>query len=136
MFALLGTNGAGKTTTIEVFEGLRRPSAGRVRVLVMPIALAIVMVLGAHHHLITVYAARRQELALKRLRAGVPSDATILAGTASGAVAIFLGQAVVIAAYGVVALRLPVPANPLTLVLWGCCRRSRWWPRRRRPCPR
>ncbi|MGH3682395.1 MAG: ABC transporter ATP-binding protein [Natronosporangium sp.] len=33
LFALLGTNGAGKTTTIEVLEGMRRPSAGRVRVL-------------------------------------------------------------------------------------------------------
>src|SRR5215475_8559220 len=30
---LLGPNGAGKTTTIEVLEGFRRPSAGRVRVL-------------------------------------------------------------------------------------------------------
>ncbi|MBP2473259.1 ABC-2 type transport system ATP-binding protein [Crossiella equi] len=32
-FALLGTNGAGKTTTLEVLEGFRRPSRGRVRVL-------------------------------------------------------------------------------------------------------
>lgn len=31
--ALLGPNGAGKTTTVEVCEGLRRPDAGRVRVL-------------------------------------------------------------------------------------------------------
>ncbi|RBY95894.1 ABC transporter ATP-binding protein [Blastococcus sp. TF02-8] len=31
--ALLGPNGAGKTTTIEVLEGLRRRTAGRVRVL-------------------------------------------------------------------------------------------------------
>ncbi|MFN8075825.1 MAG: ABC transporter ATP-binding protein [Kineosporiaceae bacterium] len=33
VFALLGTNGAGKTTTLETVEGLRRPSAGEVRVL-------------------------------------------------------------------------------------------------------
>ncbi|WP_433271932.1 ABC transporter ATP-binding protein [Actinosynnema sp. CS-041913] len=33
LFALLGTNGAGKTTVLETLEGLRRPSAGRVRVL-------------------------------------------------------------------------------------------------------
>ncbi|WP_121011128.1 ABC transporter ATP-binding protein [Saccharothrix australiensis] len=31
--ALLGPNGAGKTTTIEILEGFRVPSAGRVRVL-------------------------------------------------------------------------------------------------------
>ena len=30
---LLGPNGAGKTTTIEILEGFRRRSAGRVRVL-------------------------------------------------------------------------------------------------------
>ncbi|HEX2144875.1 MAG TPA: ABC transporter ATP-binding protein [Glycomyces sp.] len=33
LFALLGTNGAGKTTTIETAIGMRRPSAGTVRVL-------------------------------------------------------------------------------------------------------
>ncbi len=33
VLALLGPNGAGKTTTIEILEGFRTPSAGRVRVL-------------------------------------------------------------------------------------------------------
>ncbi|MFT8871990.1 MAG: ABC transporter ATP-binding protein [Sporolactobacillus sp.] len=32
VFALLGANGAGKTTTLECLEGLRRPSAGTIRV--------------------------------------------------------------------------------------------------------
>jgi ABC-2 type transport system ATP-binding protein len=32
-YALLGTNGAGKTTTLEVLEGHRSPTSGRVRVL-------------------------------------------------------------------------------------------------------
>jgi ABC-2 type transport system ATP-binding protein len=31
--AVLGPNGAGKTSTVEVLEGFRRPTAGRVRVL-------------------------------------------------------------------------------------------------------
>ncbi|TRY20323.1 ABC transporter ATP-binding protein [Tessaracoccus rhinocerotis] len=31
--ALLGPNGAGKTTTVEILEGIRRPSGGRVQVL-------------------------------------------------------------------------------------------------------
>jgi ABC-2 type transport system ATP-binding protein len=33
VFALLGPNGAGKTTTVEILEGYRTPSDGRVRVL-------------------------------------------------------------------------------------------------------
>jgi ABC-2 type transport system ATP-binding protein len=33
LFGLLGTNGAGKTTTVEILQGLRQPSSGRVRVL-------------------------------------------------------------------------------------------------------
>ena len=33
VFALLGPNGAGKTTTVEILEGLRQRSAGRVSVL-------------------------------------------------------------------------------------------------------
>jgi len=33
VFALLGPNGAGKTTTVEILEGYRAPSDGRVRVL-------------------------------------------------------------------------------------------------------
>ncbi|HEX6472255.1 MAG TPA: ABC transporter ATP-binding protein [Streptosporangiaceae bacterium] len=33
IFGILGPNGAGKTTAVECVEGLRRPDAGRVRVL-------------------------------------------------------------------------------------------------------
>jgi ABC-2 type transport system ATP-binding protein len=33
IFGILGPNGAGKTTTVECITGLRRPDAGRVRVL-------------------------------------------------------------------------------------------------------
>src|ERR1019366_10726516 len=33
VFALLGANGAGKTTTLEILEGHRRRSGGRVAVL-------------------------------------------------------------------------------------------------------
>ena len=33
VFGLLGPNGAGKTTTVEILEGLRRRTAGEVRVL-------------------------------------------------------------------------------------------------------
>jgi ABC-2 type transport system ATP-binding protein len=33
IFGIIGPNGAGKTTTVECIEGLRRPDAGRIRVL-------------------------------------------------------------------------------------------------------
>ena len=33
IFALLGPNGAGKTTTVEILEGYRKASSGRVSVL-------------------------------------------------------------------------------------------------------
>src|SRR6201985_2839808 len=33
VFGLLGPNGAGKTTTVEILEGIRPRSAGRVKVL-------------------------------------------------------------------------------------------------------
>lgn len=96
-------------------------SAGKVGVIagVMKVVgtIGVIGVVFVHHHLITVYAARRQELVLKRLRAGLPSDRTILAGAASGTVVIFLAQAVILTLYGVVALELPVPANPLTILL-------------------
>jgi len=33
VFGLLGENGAGKTTTLEIIEGLRKPTAGNIKVL-------------------------------------------------------------------------------------------------------
>ena len=82
----------------------------------MASVLAFVAVF-VHHHMITVYASRRQELVLKRLRAGLPSDAAILSGAASATLAIFLAQAVILAGYGVLALGLPAPENPLVILL-------------------
>jgi ABC-2 type transport system permease protein len=79
--------------------------------------LALVVVLVVHHHVITVYASRRQELVLKRLRAGLPSDGVILVGAAATTVSIFLVQAVMLVGYGVLALGLPLPENPLFMLL-------------------
>lgn len=39
VFGLLGENGAGKTTTLEIIEGLRKPTAGKVTVLDHDIAI-------------------------------------------------------------------------------------------------
>jgi ABC-2 type transport system permease protein len=83
----------------------------------MATVLALVAVIVVHHHVITVYASRRQELVLKRLRAGLPSDRVILIGAAAGTVAIFLVQAVIIVAYGLIFIDLPAPENPLFILL-------------------
>ncbi|MGK5519932.1 ABC transporter permease [Micromonospora sp. URMC 107] len=77
----------------------------------------LIMVFLVHHHLTTVYASRRQELVLKRLRAGLASDRTILLGTASSTVAIFLAQFVVLAGYAMLVLGLPMPKNPLVMAV-------------------
>lgn len=79
--------------------------------------IGMLAVFGVHHHLTTVYAARRQEMVLRRLRAGLPSDHTILIGAASGAVLVFLILSLLLVAYGVVVLDMPLPANPLTMLV-------------------
>lgn len=79
--------------------------------------IGLIAVVFVHHHLVTVYATRRQELVLKRLRAGLPSDRTILAGAASATVALLAGQVLLIGAYGIVVLGVPVPANPVPVLL-------------------
>ncbi|WP_433390905.1 ABC transporter permease [Micromonospora sp. KLBMP9576] len=78
---------------------------------------SLLVVFVVHHHLTTVYASRRQELVLKRLRAGLPSDRTILLGTASSTVLTFLVQAIVLTLYGMWGLGLPTPANPLVMLV-------------------
>lgn len=72
---------------------------------------------SVHYHLTAVYATRRQEGVLKRLRAGVLDDRTILVGTALGGVAVYAAQAVLLVAFGIWVLGLPVPAQPWTLVI-------------------
>lgn len=85
--------------------------AGLVSVIGMSAAFSV------HYHLTAVFATRRQEGVLKRMRAGVLDDATILAGTALGGIAVFAVQVVVLVGFGVLVLGLPVPAHPLTMLL-------------------
>jgi ABC-2 type transport system permease protein len=99
------------------YGGQRVPGVRRV---VTVIALLVVFVV--HHHLTGVYASRRQEKVLKRLRAGLVSDRTILFGTASSTVVSFVAQVAVLVVYATVFLDLPVPRDPvmiLTALLLG-----------------
>lgn len=79
--------------------------------------IGMVAVFCVHHHLTTAYASRRQEMVLKRLRAGLPSDRTILVGAASATIIVFLIQAALLVVYGVVVLDMPLPTNPLTMLV-------------------
>jgi ABC-2 type transport system permease protein len=80
-------------------------------------AIGMAGVFSVHYHLTAVYATRRQEGVLKRLRAGVLPDRTILVGTALGGVAVFAAQAMLLVAFGVGLLGLPAPAQPWTLLV-------------------
>ncbi|MGH3875443.1 MAG: ABC transporter permease [Actinophytocola sp.] len=137
-----GVPGVGRQLTALVRMELlllRRNLAATVMSVVTPLVVAVLLISGdydtegrvarvsgvigmiavfcVHHHLTTSYASRRQEMVLKRLRAGLPSGPTILAGAASAAVLIFLAQAVLLIGYGVLVLDMPVPVNPLTMLL-------------------
>ena len=70
-----------------------------------------------YYTLVSTYVARREELLLKRLRVGELTDAEILAGTASPAVAIAVAQIALFVGAGAVFLGLPVPVNAPVLVL-------------------
>lgn len=80
--------------------------------------LGFVLLAAVYYNLVTAYVARREELVLKRMRAGELTDAEILAGVASPAVAVALTQSVLSVVAGAVFLGLPVPVNA-PLLLFG-----------------
>jgi ABC-2 type transport system permease protein len=79
--------------------------------------LGLVLLGVVYYTLVSTYVARREELVLKRLRVGELTDAEILAGTASPAVAIAVAQIVLLIVAGAVFLGLPMPVNAPVLAL-------------------
>lgn len=77
-------------------------------------AIGMAAAFVVHHHLTAVFATRRQEGVLQRLRAGIPTDRTIGVGIALGGAAVFAAQAV---GFGVLVLGQPWPAHPLTVLV-------------------
>lgn len=69
------------------------------------------LLFAVYYNLVTALAARREELVLKRLRAGESSDAEILAGTAAPAVAIAWGQILIGVLVAVTAFGMGLPTN-------------------------
>lgn len=78
---------------------------------------AMAAVFSVHYHLTAVFATRRQDGVLQQLRAGVLTDRTILLGTTLGSLTVFATQALVLIGFGVLVLGLPLPAQPLTMLI-------------------
>ncbi|WP_033341379.1 ABC transporter permease [Catenuloplanes japonicus] len=82
--------------------------------------IGFILAVVVYYNLVSAYVARREELSLKRLRAGTANAAEILAGTASPAVTIALAQSLLTITVVAVTLDLPLPANPLLLAAGLC----------------
>ncbi|MEE1929861.1 ABC transporter permease [Streptomyces sp. TRM 70351] len=98
----------------ETLDGTGLSPAG----VAMTGGMGIVLVLVVYANLVSAYVARREELVLKRLRTGEPSDTEILGGTALPSVAIGLVQCALLVAAGVGVMDLGVPER-VDLLLAG-----------------
>jgi ABC-2 type transport system permease protein len=84
--------------------------------LVVTSLLGYVLLAAVYYNLVTTYVTRREELVLKRLRAGELSDTEILTGIATPMVVVALAQMVVFVLVGAVLFGLPVPVNVVLLI--------------------
>jgi ABC-2 type transport system permease protein len=85
--------------------------------LVVTSLLGYVLLAAVYYNLVTTYVARREELVLKRLRAGELGDGAILTGIAAPMVAVAFGQMIAFVAAGAILFGLPAPVNLPLLVL-------------------
>ncbi|MFB7713230.1 ABC transporter permease [Streptomyces sp. NPDC056105] len=83
----------------------------------LPSAIGFSLLFAVYSALVGVYAARREELVLKRLRTGELHDAEILAGAAVPSVAIGLAQSLVLVAACTALLGVGAPQAPYYAVL-------------------
>ncbi|WP_206686232.1 ABC transporter permease [Kribbella qitaiheensis] len=77
---------------------------------------AVSLNLFVYYHLVTALVARREELVLKRLRTGEPSDLEILAGTAAPVVAVAWAQIALAALAAAIWFDVTRPVNLLLVV--------------------
>ncbi|MGW3018035.1 ABC transporter permease [Streptomyces longwoodensis] len=88
-----------------------------VGLVMLPASIGFSLLFGVYSALVGIYAARREELVLKRLRTGEPRDAEILAGAALPVVVTGLVQSLVLVAACTVVLDMPAPGAPHLAVL-------------------
>ncbi len=110
---------------LPIFVVLALQSSAEVMAVVGPDAgtailttiAAVSLNLFVYYNLVSSLVARREELVLKRLRTGEATDLQILTGTAIPAVVIAWGQAVLAAVTSALLVGLPLPVNPLLVLL-------------------
>jgi len=78
--------------------------------------IGLILMFVVYYNLVTTYVARRDELVLKRLRAGEARDVEILIAGAAPAVVVALAQCAIAVAVGSLAFDLPTPVNPVLLL--------------------
>ncbi|MEV3989551.1 ABC transporter permease [Streptomyces sp. NPDC049837] len=97
-------------------SSLDRVDLDRVGMTALEAALSggvvMMLILVVYLNLVSAYVARREELVLKRLRAGEASDREILAGTALPAVVLAVAQTVLMVVTGVAAFDVGAPQRP------------------------
>lgn len=98
-------------------SGITSDGGASAAALVVTALLGYVLLAAVYYNLVTAYVSRREELVLKRLRAGELSDAAILVGIAAPMVAVATAQMVVFAGAGAILLGLPAPVNVPLLLL-------------------
>lgn len=84
---------------------------------VLPSSIGFALLFAVYSTLVSVYAARREELVLKRLRTGEVRDLEILAGAALPSVAVGLAQSLLLAGACAALLDVGAPEAPLYAVL-------------------
>ncbi|MFJ1972838.1 ABC transporter permease [Streptomyces sp. NPDC087903] len=88
-----------------------------VALVMVPAAIGFSLLFAVYATLVGVFAARREELVLKRLRAGELRDTEILCGAALPAAALGLAQALIMTAGCAVLLDVPAPKAPQLAVV-------------------
>ncbi|WP_269858664.1 ABC transporter permease [Streptomyces sp. RPT161] len=79
--------------------------------------IGMILAFAVYANLVPAYVTRRDELVLKRLRTGEPTDLEILAGTALPSVVVALAQCAVLVVAGTAMLDLSAPRRPEVLLL-------------------
>lgn len=101
------------STSVEVMSVVGADHGAAIITTVVAVSLNLVV----YYNLVTALVARREELVLKRLRTGEATDLQILIGSATPAVAIAWGQAVLAGLTSALLVGLSVPVNFLLVIL-------------------